>query len=141
MIVTQIKDRHPKLYVTETRNNDMKFQAENDTGFVEYKRTLTECSASRAERYATQMNWRISENQKNQIAIYYIGIDDDGTVVGLNQQEIFDCIDRFVTIANSISASIIGVHIIHVHDLSILKIAVKKKKIQDSFLVEFGEKF
>ena len=141
MLVDRIKDRHPKLYITETRNNDLKFGAEKDNGFIEYKRTLVDCSEIKSKKYATQMRWRISENQRNQCAIYYIGIDDDGTIVGLNHEQIIDCINRFVLIAKTISASIVGVQIIHIDNLSIIKIGVKIKKIKDNFLVEFGEKF
>ena len=137
----QIKDKFPKLYVTEITNDALIFKPEQDNGFVEYKRTLTDCTELKATKYATQMQWRITENVKNQCATYYIGIDDDGTIVGLTEIEIMDCVERFVLIAESINASIIGIQIIHVKELLIVRIGVKIKKIKDNYLIEFGDKF
>lgn len=42
----------------------------------------------------------------HQYAIYYIGVDDDGSIVGLDDDEAFECIKRFVSIAESIKASL-----------------------------------
>ena len=139
-VVIDIKSQFPKLYVTEIRDNDIKFGPEQDEGHVEYKRTIAECSEKKAEHYATQMHWRISENLKYQSATYFIGIDDDGTIIGLTNQEVLDCITRFVTIANTIKASIRGIQVIHTNDQLIIKITVKIKKIKDNYL-EFGDKF
>jgi GTPase len=140
-IVTQIKTSFPKLYVTEVNDNNIIFDPEQDDGYVEYKRTIAHCSENKAEKYATQMRWRISENLRYQCATYYIGIDDDGTIIGLTNKEIMDCISRFVSIAKTISASITGIQIIHVNCLTIIRIIVKIKKISDNYLVDFGEKF
>lgn len=141
MLIEQIKNNFPKLYVTECTNDTIVFEPESDDGHVEYKRTLVDCTETKAKKYATQMRWRICENVKNQCATYFIGIDDDGTIVGLSYQEIIDCISRFVAIADSIDASIVGIQIIHVKELLIIKIRVKIKKIDNNYLVEFGDKF
>lgn len=140
-ILTVIKTKFPNLFVTELIDNTMIFLPEQDDGYVEYKRTLVDCSDRKAEKYATQMRWRITENTKNQRATYYIGIDDDGSIVGLVNDEIIDCITRFVSIAKTIKASITGIQIINVNNKTIIKIGVKIKKIDDNYLIEFGEKF
>lgn len=140
-LLTSIKKKYPKLFITEIIDNDIKFEPEQNDGYIEYKRTLNDCSQKRAEKYATQMRWRICENTKNQCATYFIGVDDDGSIVGLTDKEIMDCITRFFGIAASISASITGIQIIHVNDISIIKIGVKIKKIKTSYIVDFGEKF
>ncbi len=140
-IVSQIKSKFPRLYVTETVNNNMTFGPEKDDGYIEYKRTIADCSDNKAQKYATQMRWRISENVRNQCATYFIGIDDDGTIVGLSDKEIMECVTRFVSIAKSINASIIGIQIIQISEFSIIRIIVKIKKIFDNYLVEFGDKF
>ena len=140
MIMKNINTKFPKLFVTEIVDNEIIFLPEQDDGFVEYKRTLIDCNDKKNEKYATQMRWRISKNLKNQYAIYYIGIDDDGTIVGLSNEEIIECIERFVIISNLIRASIIGIQIIHINKLTIIKIRVKMKKINDNYLVEFEEK-
>ncbi len=140
-LTDRIKTTHPKLYVTEVTDNNMRFKPEDDLGYVEYKRTLVDCGTIKSQKYATQMRWRISENVKNQFAIYYIGVDDDGTIVGLNNNEAMVCVNRFVSIANSINASICGVRIIHVDSQLILRINVKIKKNINNCLFEFGDKF
>jgi len=140
-IIVQIKNLFPKLFVTEIVNDNMTFDPESDNGHIEYKRTIADCGDKKAEKYATQMRWRISENVRNQCATYFIGIDDDGTIVGLSNEEIIECVTQFVLISRTISASIIGVQIIHINEFSIIKIGVKIKKIQDNYLVEFGDKF
>lgn len=136
-LIDQIKTIYPKIYVTET-NNPLVLQPENDQGFIEYKRSLVECDEKKIEKYATQMRWRISENIK-QYAIYYIGVDDDGTIIGLNQEETMICIHKFVQISKSIEASIIGLQIIYVHDKIVIRFGVKIKKIENNYLVDFDE--
>lgn len=136
-IITEIKIKFPKLFVTETIDNDLTFGPEKTDGFVEYKRTLVDCNNTKAQKYATQMRWRITENIKSQCATYFIGIDDDGTIIGLTDEDIVNCVVRFVSIAQSISASIVGVQLIHINNFTIIKIGVKIKKIFDNFLVDF----
>lgn len=140
-IVAKIKIKFPKLYVTEIIDNSMIFGPEKDNGYVEYKRTIVDCSNNKAEKYATQMRWRISENLKHQCATYYIGIDDDGTIIGLSDEDITECIDRFVHIAKTIDASITNIQIIHIEKFTIIRIIVKIKKIYNNYLVEFGDKY
>src|SRR5437868_13415790 len=108
-IITEIKTRFPKLFVTEIMNNCLSFEPEKTDGFIEYKRTLVDCNDTKAQKYATQMRWRITENIKSQCATYFIGVDDDGTIIGLTHEDIINCIERFVSIAQSISASIIAI--------------------------------
>lgn len=136
-LILAIKAIHSNLFVTETINNDIKFMPEQQDGFIEYKRTIIDCTDKKAIQYATQMRWRITENTKHQKATYFIGVDDDGAIIGLNDQEIIGCISKIVSIADTINASVYGVHIIHVGYSSIIKICVKIKKINDNYLVDF----
>ena len=140
-IANHIKSLFPKLFVTEIVDNNLTFNAEKDNGFIEYKRTLVACDDKKAQQYATQMRWRITENIRHQCATYFIGIDDDGGIIGLSDNEIIECITCFVTIANLINASITAVQLIHIYELTIIKIGVKIKKIQDDYYIEFGDKF
>lgn len=136
-IIASAKLLFPKLYITETKHDDVAFEPEKDDGHVEYKRTIADCSDKKAEKYATQMKWRISENTRQQYATYFIGVDDDGTIVGLADKEILDCIKKFVSISKTIDASITGIEIIYVKKLSIIRITVKIKKFRNNYLVEF----
>lgn len=138
-VILQIKNKFPKLFVTEIINNNLKFGPEQNSGCIEYKRTISDCNEFRVQKYASQMKWRITENIKNQCATYFIGLDDDGTIVGLSDENLMNCIEWFVIISKSIGASIIGIQIIHINFLTIMKIGVKIKKIQDNYLVEFED--
>lgn len=140
-LIDIIKSAYPKLYITEVINNDIKFKPEDDLGYIEYKRTLADCTTVKTQKYATQMRWRISENVKNQFAIYYIGVDDDGSIIGLNDNEALECVKRFISIAESIKAAISGMQIIRTNNLIIMKINVKIKKNLDNYLIDFGDKF
>jgi GTPase len=140
-LVNRIKDRHPKLYVINTRDDNIVFDPERDDGHIEYKRTLADCNETKSQKYATQMRWRISENVKTQSATYYIGIDDDGSIIGLEEDEIIECVNRFVDISKTIGASISGINLINVKEKIIMRINVKIKKIIDNYNVEFGDKF
>lgn len=137
MLLEELRKRYPKFYLTETRDDKLKFRPENDTGSIEYKRTLENCSDIKAKKYATQMRWRILQNRKKQCATYYIGVDDDGTITGLTDSDAMESISKFVSISKTIGASIIAVCIIYVGDSMVIKIGVKIKKIVDNYLVEF----
>ena len=135
--ILKIKESNPKLYIVESHSPGLQFPPEEDDGFVEYKRTLLHCEGSKYDKYATQMRWRITENTKKRIATYYIGVEDNGEIRGLPDEELIKCIDKFVSISEIINASIVNVNIIHVGLLKILKIRVKIKKIIDSYFGGF----
>lgn len=138
-IISLLKEKYAKLYFTEIKNDDMKFEPENDDGFIEYKRTLINRSVLKIEQYATQMRWRITQNLKDQIAIYYIGVDDDGTIVGLNNNDIIESIANIILITKSIGASIVCIQFIHIKEKIIVQIRVKIKKISENYLIEFEQ--
>lgn len=135
-IVERIRYMFPKLYIVVITNDDLEFEPEQDEGYIEYKRTLVGCNDNRVEKYATQMYWRITENTRNQ-ATYYIGIDDDGAIMGLSNDEIIECIVKFTTITTKINASIMYVKIICIKNMLILEIKVKIKKTMNSFMIGF----
>lgn len=141
VLFQRIREKFPKFYLTEVINDSLKMSPENDDGYVEYKRTLIDCSDKKAEKYATQMQWRIKQNIKSQFATYYIGVDDDGEIVGLSDEDAFKCIDIFLSISSAIEASIIGIKLIRINNLVVVEIKVKLKKIKNDYLVEFEQNF
>jgi len=132
-----IVEKYPKLYITKLTNNELKFQPENDNGYVEYKCTLSNCSAEKATKYATQMQWRVTENDKNEYATYYIGVKDDGCILGLTDIDAMESIDKFVEITNMINARIIKINLIDITNLLVLQINVKIKKVKNNYLTDF----
>lgn len=119
------------LFITYAINNDLILTHEKENGYIEYKRTLIGCNNIKIEKYATQMRWRISENIKNHYAIYFIGIDDNGKVIGLDN--IDENIEIFIKIAKLIKASISYIKKIEINEKIILKIMVKIKKVLDNY--------
>ena len=59
---------------------------ENDDGNIEYKRSLVNVHKIRLNELASQMKYRLNEDD-SKLAIYYLGVDDDGTVVQLSDYE------------------------------------------------------
>ena len=137
-LINKIKKINNKLFVTQIMNDNFTLPRENPFGPIEYKRTLVECDDIKCEKYATQMQWRITQNSKNNIANYYIGVDDDGTINGLSNEEIIKCIQNFLKIISIIEASIQSINIIYTKNNNrILRINVKKKKLNDCYLTDF----
>ena len=91
-------------------------EPEREDGNVEYKWKLTDESAERVQRLASQMRYRCNEGGSE--CIYRLGVEDDGTMTGLTEEEYAStmrCIERAAQM-NSYS----------VHQLS--RVAVNKQR-------------
>jgi len=87
---------------------------EIESGNIEYKRQLINISENRFIGLRNQMLWRMNESFiKNNIleAIYYIGIEDNGTVSGLKSHEHKESITNLKKIVKSINAEIISTQV------------------------------
>jgi GTPase len=100
---------------------------ENDEGNIEYKRYLVNLDELRIEQLSTQMKWRIAEGEGQ--AIYYIGINDDGTPYNMTACEKKESLNNFTTLLNKNNAEIINFDIIKDNDISYFKIMIRKKSI------------
>ena len=58
---------------------------ENEEGNIEYKLKLLDLSSFRIERLATQMRYRCDEGGSE--CIYNLGVEDDGTMLGITDEE------------------------------------------------------
>ncbi len=63
----------------------MKLEPEVEYGNKEYKLKIINKENDRLEKLASQLKWRLNEG--NGEALYYIGVNDDGSVVGLNSDD------------------------------------------------------
>ena len=133
-ILIQISDIVSDAFVTQINGNDIIFQPENDLGYIEYKRTLLLANDYKLQKYATQMQFRVYQNIEKNIAIYYIGIDDDGTIIGINNNDILENILKFKTIVDIINAKIISIFIIDMDDKKIIRSKVIKNVYIDYIL-------
>ena len=65
--------------------NKLCLEPENDEGNTEYKLRLTDLDEDKITKRATQMKWRVNEGYGE--AFYFIGVKDDGTIIGINEQQ------------------------------------------------------
>ena len=64
---------------------DDNLEQEKDDGNIEYKRELLNLDEETVNRRMTQMKYRIYEGLGE--ALYFIGVADDGSLIGLNEEE------------------------------------------------------
>jgi len=112
-----------KLYVLDS---------EIESGNIEYKRKLINCSNNRITRLQNQMLWRLNEGY-NKVgifqAIYYIGIDDDGSMSNLTIDE-HDCsIKTLELIASKCDSKIIKTEIVYKNNSIYSKNIIQKNNI------------
>ena len=88
-------------------NFDDKLDQELDYGNIEYKRELINLDDETLSRRTTQMKYRIYEGSGE--AFYLIGVSDDGTVLGLNEDEYKESILNLEKISKSIDCYIIKI--------------------------------
>lgn len=75
------------------------YPPENHYGNVEYKRSLVDKSDNRIACIATQMRMRLHEGHGE--AIYVIGVDDDGSIVGVNDEEFTESFNNLTIAADT----------------------------------------
>src|SRR3989304_6052334 len=71
--------------------NNYLFPPEKEIGNIEYKRKIDDKSNKRMTKLKSQMLWRLEEGFRlNNVrkAIYYIGIEDDGSISNLSIEEL-----------------------------------------------------
>lgn len=73
-------------------------------GNIEYKLKLVNPSPSRLEHLVTQMKWRLREG--NGEAIYELGVEDKGLLVGLTEREATDSLNTLFLMAEKLGASL-----------------------------------
>jgi GTPase len=76
----------------------------DDSGNVEYKLNLVNCSPERVEHLVTQLQWRLAEG--NGEALYELGVGDDGEVIGMTTEERQATLATLTTMASQIPADI-----------------------------------
>ena len=83
---------------------------ESDEGNIEYKRYLINLNEIRLKELATQMKYRIAEG--NGLAIYYLGIEDDGSPYLLTDEQRMETLDNFKKIVKLINCKIYEIQFI-----------------------------
>ena len=84
-----------------------KLDKEKDDGNIEYKRELLNLDENTINRRTTQMKYRIYEGFGE--ALYFIGVTDDGKLLGLNEDEYNQSVLNLELIANNIECTVLKI--------------------------------
>lgn len=76
----------------------------DDEGNHEYKRHLCAPSPTRFEELVTQLQWRLGEGGGE--ALYEIGVDDDGTIFGLSDDDMDASLATLTRMANALECDV-----------------------------------
>ena len=107
------------------------FPKEDYYGNIEYKRYFYFKDYHRFQKYTTQLNYRLHEG--NGRAIYIIGIDDNGTILGLSDNQIKENINFFLEMCNELKVNLnLQMNCIY-KDKKFIIISVKSDRHRDSF--------
>jgi elongation factor 1-alpha len=74
--------------------------SENPEGYIEYKWKLINVSNEELEKKQSQMMYRLEEG--NGECMYYLGIKDNGKIIGLTNEEYIETIKNLIKIINTI---------------------------------------
>ena len=81
------------------------FEPEEEEGNIEYKRYISTLSKKRFSQLLSQMKWRLSEGEGK--AIYYIGVNDDGSFYKLTDEKRNTSISNITKLSELANAEII----------------------------------
>eukprot|EP01138_Halocafeteria_seosinensis_P010388 gb/GECG01010606.1/.p1 GENE.gb/GECG01010606.1/~~gb/GECG01010606.1/.p1 ORF type:complete len:710 (+),score=75.77 gb/GECG01010606.1/:1-2130(+) len=87
-----------------TRRHPPALEAEVEEGNTEYKLQLTDVDAARITHLTTQMKWRLYEGGNE--AYYWVGVEDDGTIKGITEDQMQMSMNVIRQIASSLDAEI-----------------------------------
>ncbi|CAF98621.1 unnamed protein product, partial [Tetraodon nigroviridis] len=85
-------------------NNPPYLPPEAEEGNIEYKLKLVNPTQYRFEHLATQMKWRLQEGGGE--AVYQIGVEDNGMLVGLSEEEMRASLKTLHLLAQKVGADI-----------------------------------
>ena len=84
-----------------------KLEKENDEGNIEYKKFLINLDNDTFNRRMTQMIYRLYEGMGE--AFYFIGVSDDGCIIGITEEEYNESVTNLHLIAQKINSSVIKI--------------------------------
>ncbi|XP_075931813.1 GTP-binding protein 2 isoform X1 [Anarhichas minor] len=85
-------------------NNIPYLPPEAEEGNIEYKLKLVNPTQYRFEHLATQMKWRLQEGRGE--AVYQIGVEDNGMLVGLSEEDLRTSLRTLHMLAEKVGADI-----------------------------------
>ena len=92
---------------------------------IEYKRILVNVDQFRLEQLSSQMKWRLNEGDG--MAIYYLGVDDNGSPYMMSIEEKKETLKNFNILLQMNSATIIRFEVMKSDKINFFKLTIKKK--------------
>ena len=105
---------------------------ENDWGNIEYKKHFINMTPDKIKKYATQLKFRIIEG--NGVAIYIIGVADNGKIIGIKKGELEFCNYIMTQMCQEVNAEIQSQQVIDINSDYKLLIYVLKNNFNISDL-------
>ena len=99
---------------------------ENYYGNREYKYKITNLSKSKLEKRSTQCLFRIMEGNGN--ASYFIGVDDNGNILGISESDINESLENLLKIIINIDAKLVKLKLYKLYDKDLYYMFIKIKK-------------
>ena len=97
---------------------------EPQMGNIEYKLKLVNPSATRLEHLVTQMKWRLREG--NGEAIYEMGVEDNGIMTGLTEEDMDSSLDTLQEMARRLGATVQVLRQRNIENRTVAEILVRK---------------
>jgi len=97
---------------------------EPQMGNIEYKLKLVNPSATRLEHLVTQMKWRLREG--NGEAIYEMGVEDNGFMTGLSEEDMDSSLDTLQEMARRLGATVQVLRQRRIETRTVAEILVRK---------------
>ena len=97
---------------------------EPQMGNIEYKLKLVNPSATRLEHLVTQMKWRLREG--NGEAIYEMGVEDNGIMTGLSEEDMDSSLDTLQEMARRLGATVQVLRQRRIETRTVAEILVRK---------------
>jgi GTPase len=112
-------------------------EKESEFGNIEYKRKIVGIDDKKILSYASQMRYRVS--QGNHIAYYYIGVNDDGSIYGID--DIDNTLLTFNLIVKNSQCYVLYYEILTSNELTYLKFKISDiKNIPEHRILVLGKK-
>eukprot|EP00095_Tigriopus_kingsejongensis_P000675 maker-scaffold340_size202118-snap-gene-1.21 protein:Tk00675 transcript:maker-scaffold340_size202118-snap-gene-1.21-mRNA-1 annotation:"gtp-binding protein 2" len=93
-----------RMHSSHSEGDFTSLPPEPQQGHIEYKLKLVNPTEPRLEHLVTQMKWRLREGQGE--AIYEIGVEDDGLMTGLSDEDLTSSLDTLREMARRLGATI-----------------------------------
>ena len=110
--------------------------SEKEDGNIEYKRQLIDLDDDKINKRTTQMKYRVYEGLGE--ALYYIGVEDDGTITGLNEDEYNESIKNLELIAEKINCKVIKIHEIKKKNNYIGEFLIRENDKENKINIKIG---